>query len=324
MAILIGTDEAGYGPNLGPLVVSATVWEVPNGVTHGKLFDCLQNVITPELCGKVDSRVWMADSKLLYKPRLVQGLKHIERGVLSALAVAEDSKLKNPTWDRLWRDVATSDHRKLQKLPWYSSCDEPLPIDADTDAIEEAVFQLRDGFEQAGVRLLSIKSRTISANDFNGLLEKHGNKSSVLSNVTIGLIADRMKSLPEGPVHVLCDKHGGRNRYAAILQSFFDDFVEVCDEGRAQSIYRMDAKERQVQFCFQAKADNILAAALASMMSKYLRELAMRAFNRFWIDQKSDLKPTAGYPLDAKRFKRQIQKVQAGLGIADKQLWRAR
>ena len=25
---LIGTDEAGYGPNLGPLVISATVWQV--------------------------------------------------------------------------------------------------------------------------------------------------------------------------------------------------------------------------------------------------------------------------------------------------------
>ena len=26
MTLLIGTDEAGYGPNLGPLVVAATAW----------------------------------------------------------------------------------------------------------------------------------------------------------------------------------------------------------------------------------------------------------------------------------------------------------
>ena len=30
MGILIGMDEAGYGPNYGPLVVAATAWEVPN------------------------------------------------------------------------------------------------------------------------------------------------------------------------------------------------------------------------------------------------------------------------------------------------------
>ena len=41
MAYLIGTDEAGYGPNLGPLVISATVWEVPDDVGGENLFDRL-------------------------------------------------------------------------------------------------------------------------------------------------------------------------------------------------------------------------------------------------------------------------------------------
>ena len=27
MMLVVGTDEAGYGPNLGPLVVAATAWE---------------------------------------------------------------------------------------------------------------------------------------------------------------------------------------------------------------------------------------------------------------------------------------------------------
>ena len=35
MAILIGIDEAGYGPNYGPLVVAATAWHVPEGKVSG-------------------------------------------------------------------------------------------------------------------------------------------------------------------------------------------------------------------------------------------------------------------------------------------------
>ena len=55
MAYLIGTDEAGYGPNLGPLVISATLWEAPDGVGGEDLFDRLGHVITPELREKGDS-----------------------------------------------------------------------------------------------------------------------------------------------------------------------------------------------------------------------------------------------------------------------------
>jgi hypothetical protein len=60
------------------------------------------------------------------------------------------------------------------------------------------------------------------------------------------------------------------------------------------------------------------------MTAKYHRELAMRAFNHFWCERVPDLKPTAGYPLDAKRYKKAISPLQTKLGIADDCLWRWR
>ena len=30
MGLIIGVDEAGYGPNLGPLAVCATAWRIPS------------------------------------------------------------------------------------------------------------------------------------------------------------------------------------------------------------------------------------------------------------------------------------------------------
>ena len=34
MAWLVGIDEAGYGPNLGPLVMTAVAWHVPDRPPH--------------------------------------------------------------------------------------------------------------------------------------------------------------------------------------------------------------------------------------------------------------------------------------------------
>ena len=44
--ILIGTDEAGYGPNLGPLTVAATAWHLPDDVEPLDLWEELQSVLT--------------------------------------------------------------------------------------------------------------------------------------------------------------------------------------------------------------------------------------------------------------------------------------
>jgi hypothetical protein len=64
--------------------------------------------------------------------------------------------------------------------------------------------------------------------------------------------------------------------------------------------------------------------ALASMVSKYVRELSMLLFNGFWAEYVPGLKPTAGYPGDSHRFRTDIAEAQLQLGIADSILWRNR
>ena len=72
------------------------------------------------------------------------------------------------------------------------------------------------------------------------------------------------------------------------------------------------------------KAEVNFPVALASLVCKYVRELSMHAFNQFWSEQVPGLKPTAGYPLDAVRFKQDIAEAQKRLGITDDVLWRER
>ena len=60
------------------------------------------------------------------------------------------------------------------------------------------------------------------------------------------------------------------------------------------------------------------------MVSKYVRELHMALFNQFWTAQLDTLKPTAGYPMDARRFLRDIAEAKSRLGIGDELLIRRR
>ena len=74
---------------------------------------------------------------------------------------------------------------------------------------------------------------------------------------------------------------------------------------------------------FRPRAESeALPVALASMLAKYLREVFMRQFNRFWVRQVPDLKPTAGYPGDAARFFARIRPLLTGLGMPEEHVWR--
>jgi hypothetical protein len=50
----------------------------------------------------------------------------------------------------------------------------------------------------------------------------------------------------------------------------------------------------------------------------------MHAFNQFWQTHIPGLRPTAGYPQDAKRYASEIEATRARLGIEPSVLWRVK
>jgi hypothetical protein len=60
-----------------------------------------------------------------------------------------------------------------------------------------------------------------------------------------------------------------------------------------------------------------MPVALASIFSKYIRELFMRLENQYWLHFIPGLKPTAGYYKDAQRFLSQIAHVKQREAIHD-------
>jgi hypothetical protein len=362
MGILIGMDEAGYGPNLGPLVVAASAWEVAEEGTGDRgqgsgakarsssstsvaevnsadlsrcdLYRRLRRIICKSAS---DTRLAIADSKTLYKPGL--GLRQLERGVHSVLKLLERSHV---CWAEMVTGCGADPAGHHTRLAWHDGFNCELPIDATGDEVSRLHARLHRACEQGGVRPLAIRARYVFPAEFNELCEKFGSKGAALSHVTIGLLQEVIDATQReiggengglrsqlaeasAPVFALCDKHGGRNNYTALLQHHFHEhWIEPLCEGAVESRYGWGAGEARVEVAFRVKGEEFLPTALASMTAKYLRELSMRAFNEFWCARVPGLRPTAGYPRDAPRFKQAITAVQRELGVDDHVLWRNR
>ncbi len=316
MACVIGTDEAGYGPNLGPLVVAATVWRVGGDRPLDALLDQLAAL-------RAGADGLIGDSKRLYTPG--GRLASIERGVLAALGCSDAPASCGASWRALLGWLDPQHLAALADLPWHAAYDADLPVDAPAGAIAAARARLAAALGAAGGQLVGLRARVVFPAEFNARVAECHSKGTALSLWTLELVRDLLAGLEDQAILVQCDKHGGRNRYGALLQHVFAaPWVEVCEESRAASAYRWDSAGRRVEARFTARGERFVPAALASMTAKYVRELAMRAFNEFWLARVPGLRPTAGYPTDAQRFHAAIRPVQQQLGIADAMLWRER
>ena len=320
MRLLLGTDEAGYGPNLGPLVVAATAWEVPDRLAPEAMYDALNEVVCTAIPKPDDCRLAIADSKQLYKP--AAGLASLERGVLTALALLSREAT---CWRNVWTHLTGDEAAEWLAEPWHDGYDEPLPIDVLPEQLPPVADFFQRGCQARSVRLAGLEAAVLMPAEFNRLVKKYGNKAEVLSLTTLSLVRRLLAKLPAGSVQVCCDKHGGRDHYAALIQHIFpDELARVRRESPELSIYEVACDGRPIEFRFLVQGERMLPTALASMTAKYARELAMRPLNRFWQGHVPGLKPTAGYPTDSRRFRDEIRRMQRKLKIADAMLWRDR
>lgn len=212
----------------------------------------------------------------------------------------------------------------------------PLPVDTKIDDIRQGSKTVVDDCDANGVRLLRILCRPVFPAAFNHAVETLGNKATVLSATTLQIVRELLDRT-RGSTFIQCDKHGGRSQYAALLQKYVtNQWITIQQETRACSCYRWDqpaepcdpdeatSEPRPISISFSAKGESFLPVAVASMFSKYVREIYMEIWNEFWCNLKPDLKPTKGYPVDAKRFMEDIRPLRSSTSIPDRLIWRAR
>ena len=317
MGYFIGMDEAGYGPNLGPLVITATLWEVPDDPRTFDFWQTMKPFVT-QSPAKNDHRLHIADSKKVYSP--AKGISALERSVLMTLQLAGTPP---SSLHQLANQLTPDDNFSLNVEPWFSGCDIELPFTTHPHADDAALLKSwKEACDATGVKLLGIQSDIVLTERFNGLVEQYDNKAMALSHCSMQLLAALWDQTSEEQTLIVADKHGGRNRYDELLATIVkdDEMVFRLEEGKAISRY----KTRTSEIRFQTKAESHFPVAVASMVCKYVRELSMELFNRFWSSHLPNLKPTKGYPQDARRFKQEISATQQKLAISENQLWRIR
>ena len=317
MPWVVGIDEAGYGPNLGPLVQAAAAVRLPIEDLAG--WDTLK-AAARKAGGRWgrDRRVVIDDSKRVYHG--VNALERLERGVLAAFALAEST-----VCEVLRKTAPAWCHDELANEGWYVP-DHPAPVATTRDTclqdFEHFSANVPDGVTFAGPTAL-----VTPAPWFNQVVEATGSKASLLTNGLIELMKQTCQNIP-GDDHLIfvCDKQGGRNYYTPLLREAFPS-GDVCPdlETAAESRYRVEGLSRVVSVVFRPQADgDSIAVALASMLCKYLREVCMLQFNAFWAKHVPGIAPTAGYPLDAKRFLDEIRPAMDRLGIPEAAVWRVK
>jgi hypothetical protein len=310
MTLVIGTDEAGYGPNLGPLVVAATAWRVdapPDEVEAAV-------GAAAAAARRSDGRPLWADSKQVLRGGA--GFAALETGALVGAALAAGAAPAG--WAAL---AATLGAGSIDPAPEDGHLAAlGLPLEAGAGDVAALAAGVRAGLAERGVALTAVRVRVVPPAAFNALLDGGLNKSDLLSQTTLELAASLCAGCP-GPTVVWCDRHGGRRRYAGLVTRHFGGtLARVVEETASRSTYEIPEDGLRVEFSVGGEAR--VPVALASMTAKYVRELAMRAFNAHWTARCPGLAATAGYPVDAARWRREAAAAVAREGVAWDALWR--
>ncbi len=322
--LLIGVDEAGYGPSMGPLTIGATAWRVPSGMDAADMTWFLEPEFLAKPLKTTSTHVPIGDSKKIHRDVLaVEGL------ILGArfLAFAIDGSIPSE-WDSKIAAFAGPDWERLRLVPWYEKRGS-----AHTRMLDQTIADPATYFQAAltkmkshAIELVGARMRVIDEVEFNREVDRTGNKSTLLSEASLALVKQSITAFAQKGenVEVYCDKHGGRNRYQAILTFLFDEeWFDIVVESQACSRYSAQWNGHPMQIQFKVNGDSIFPSAAASILAKWTREELMDRLNGFWQSKLAGgIVATAGYYVDAVRFASQIETTAIKLGMSREQWWR--
>jgi hypothetical protein len=335
MRLVLGVDEAGYGPNLGPLVIAVSAWAVESRL---EVLDGLETFAPEFQAASWTSRsafVPFGDSKKIYQSG--KGMAGLNFALRFFESIFEGKPSEKRPWFELGR-LAQEDLSRVESHPWYR-CINPAKGLGRADQVDwnsEASCRFaREKLRKLGVRLIGFRLRILDEAYFNECVDRLGNKSDVLGHISLELawkvLGECMDFHSFKGIEIYCDRQGGRKKYAGLISQTYErshresqvPFCSVIGESPKTSLYSMRHAGIATSIRFQVHGDSLFPPAAASMVAKWARESLMERFNGYWRDVVGPgLKPTAGYAVDAARFARDIEPWITKLAIEKNQWWR--
>ena len=359
MYVYAGIDEAGYGPMFGPLLVGRMVLGIsPPEVSQApesqegdagssdsherwtgrQLWKRLSKAVCHDVA-KRRGRIVVNDSKKLLSAReehagSLAHVEHLERGVLAFAALGG----KRTTTVGHWLDsLGESCHHNLEHLPWYAPTQERpwgvLPAACTPGEIAVARSLLAHTAAQIGLEVLDVGAAVVFEDRFNQMVTATRSKASASFTFVSGHLRTIWDRFGQHHPNVVVDRQSGRMHYRELLALTFPEAEwTVMEETPLRSEYRMTEKAagpdaamppRAMTISFEVDSEaKHMPVALASMVSKYTRELLMARFQAWFIHHAPQVRPTAGYATDARRFWEEIQPVLPTLAIDGSRLAR--
>lgn len=303
--LIIGIDEAGLGPRLGPLVISLNLFRFDDP-SQGPSFEKVMEKALADDAKVEDKELRVCDSKVLYRGGT--GFEHLEKTALS-FWYACFGKMPATLGD--WIEAACPELQEmLDECPWFGP--DPLslalPHVIRPEVVERSAKNLMRVMEQGKVEHSTIRQKILTAPTLNRMIDRLELKSEALMEALFSMLISALEDHPADRACIEIDKLGGRNFYTNPLQRFFHfTQIQPLTEGRKESSYAFSWNGEKVDLRFLCKGDSLrFHIALSSIMSKYIRELFMHLLNRFWRNWLPKLRPTAGYPVDAARFLEEV------------------
>lgn len=251
--LVLGVDENGYGPILGPFVVTGVLLEVDGDPW---------NVLNIQ-----DKKLYIRDSKEIFKgslPSYKTG-ESLALGLLKNLGLSPKStseyicELTDQPYESLFRHSETL-------MPLHSILELPFWLDNEPSKVLLS--------EYGSIKIVSVKQRIILPGLFNQKVKAIGSKAYLDFLEFMG-VAEMCTA--DEPALIIFGKIGGTTHYLRMFQFAGMREVKVKFESTEKSSYLY--KNWEMHFIKDADS-RYLPVAMASIVGKYTRELFMMALSK--------------------------------------------